>query len=78
MATYTTIQGDCWDVIALRVYGAESASGYLMQNNLPFLDTFIFSAGEVLNVPDLPAKTDSAMPSWRTASTSIVAGDPYA
>ena len=75
--TYTTIQGDAWDVIALRVYGTESAAGYLMQANLPYLDTFIFSAGEVLQTPDLPEQEDTALPSWRTASSEIIAGDPY-
>lgn len=78
MATYTTIQGDTWDVIALRVYGSESAADYLMKNNLPYLDTFVFSAGEVLNVPDPPVQEDTSLPSWRTAGSTLIAGgDPY-
>jgi len=77
-AHYTTIQGDTWDVIALRVYGSESAADYLMKNNLPYLDTFIFSAGVVLDTPGPPVQEDTALPSWRTAgSTLISGGDPY-
>ena len=31
--TYTTQQGDAWDVIAFRVYGSEQYTGFLMQAN---------------------------------------------
>ena len=45
MAKYTTIQGETWDQIALKVYGQEKYADWLMQNNYPLLDTLIFSAG---------------------------------
>jgi len=65
--TYTTKQGDAWDAIAFAVYGDERHTGWLMQNNFPHLDTFVFSAGVVLLVPDLPASEAAAgMPIWRT------------
>ena len=38
--TYTTQQGDAWDAIAHKVYGSETYTGWLMQNNLPLLDIF--------------------------------------
>ena len=44
-ATYQTIQGDTWDMIAKKVYGAEKHMDYLMENNFPLLDYFIFPAG---------------------------------
>lgn len=66
--TYTTIQGDAWDAIAFKVYGDESYTGWLMQNNLPLLDTFVFGAGVVLNTPDLPeGDTSTDAPIWRTS-----------
>lgn len=66
--TYTTIQGDAWDAIAFKVYGDESYTGWLMQNNLPILDTFVFGAGVVLNTPDLPeGDTSTDAPIWRTS-----------
>ena len=40
--TYTTQQGDAWDAIAHKVYGSETYTGWLMQNNLPLLDIFVF------------------------------------
>jgi phage tail protein X len=67
--TYKTTQGDTWDYIAYKVYGNTSYVGYLMQNNFPLLDIFRFSAGVVLNTPDLPetyAATD--LPTWRVGA----------
>ena len=52
---YKTKQGECWDEVAKKVYGSEKYTGYLMQNNLPLLDIAVFSAGTVVNTPDLPA-----------------------
>lgn len=66
--TYTTQQGDAWDAIAYKVYGSTSYTGHLMQANFPLLDIFVFDAGMVLQVPDLPAEDDTAaLPIWRTA-----------
>lgn len=66
MSTYTTIQGDMWDNIALKMYGSTEYIGYLMQNNLDLLDIFVFSSGTLVNVPDLPdiaEQTESQL--WR-------------
>lgn len=65
--TYTTRQGDAWDQIAYRVYGSENYTGWLMQNNFPHLDTFVFGAGVVLKTPEPPKTvTASNVPFWRT------------
>lgn len=61
---YRTRQGECWDEIAKNVYGSEKYTGYLMQNNLPLLDVAIFSAGVIINTPDLPADKTN-LPTWR-------------
>lgn len=64
--TYTTIQGDAWDAIAQKVYGDTKYTGWLMQNNLPLLDVFVFGAGTILRTPDVPESNDSeTAPSWR-------------
>ena len=65
MGTYTTIQGDTWDKIAAEVYGSESYTSLLMENNPKLLDYFVFPAGIVLNVPEKPVNTDEA-PEWRS------------
>lgn len=65
--TYTTIQGETWDEIAYKVYGSEEYTTLLMANNYPFLDVLVFSAGTVLNTPDIPWYEDSdELPPWRT------------
>ncbi len=61
---YRTKQGECWDEMAKAVYGSEKYTGYLMKNNLPLLDIAVFSAGTVVNTPDLPAD-ETDIPIWR-------------
>lgn len=74
--TYVTTQGEAWDQVALKVYGSERYAGYLMECNYSHLDTFIFSAGVVLQTPALPEETASDMPEWRAAAYSGEV-DPY-
>ena len=74
MAKYTTIQGETWDQIALKVYGEEKYADWLMQNNYPLLDTLIFSSGTEINVPELPEIADNDLPIWKTEESS---DDPY-
>ncbi len=62
---YTTIQGETWDSIALKVYGSEKYAAFLMENNYPCLDILVFSSGTVLNTPDLPEEMDGELPPWR-------------
>lgn len=65
MEEYRTIQGDTWDMIAKKVYGAERRLDYLMASNFELLDYFIFPAGIVVKVPELPAEISEDLPSWR-------------
>ena len=65
MGTYTTIQGDTWDLIAYKLYGDEKYMRYLFEANWPQADVLVFSAGTVLNVPDLPEETDEDAAFWR-------------
>lgn len=65
--TYKTKQGDDWDKIAFQVYGNTRYTGWLMQNNFPHLDTFVFDAGVVLQTPELPEEISAGnTPIWRT------------
>ena len=65
MEEYRTIQGDTWDMIAKKIYGAERHLDYLMASNFELLDYFIFPAGIVVKVPELPAEISEDLPSWR-------------
>ena len=58
MKTYTTVQGDCWDQIAFKLYGSEKYMKLLAEANLPLLDYLVFPSGTVLNVPDIPEDYD--------------------
>lgn len=64
--TYTTKSGDTWDVIAKEVYGSESYTSYLMENNHDKISYFIFPAGVILKTPALPANEETiTFPEWR-------------
>lgn len=69
--TYTTVSGDTWDLIALKIYGDEKYAEYLMAQNQSeeLLETVIFDAGTTINAPDLPqAELDpDSAPPWRTS-----------
>ena len=65
--TYTTKQGDTWDLIAFRVYGDVKYTGWLMKNNYPHLDVFVFSPGTIIQTPELPEEMAMAdAPIWRS------------
>lgn len=65
--TYTTKQGDTWDLIAFRVYGDVKYTGWLMQKNYQHLDIFVFSPGVILQTPELPEDMTLAnAPIWRS------------
>lgn len=63
--TYTTIQGDMWDLIAKRLYGDEAALNVLLEANQQYADTVVFPAGVVLKVSEYTAPVTSILPPWR-------------
>lgn len=65
MNTYITVQGDTWDLISYKVYGTSRHIGLLMENNYDLLDTFIFSAGIEIMVPELTEDQTDDLPEWR-------------
>jgi phage tail protein X len=65
MRRYTTIQGDTWDGISLKLYGNERYATLLMEHNQRHVHTMIFSAGVLLDVPDVPAQQAATLPPWK-------------
>ena len=69
MATYTTISGDTWDVIAKKTYGDELKADWLMQQreNLPLLDYQVFPSGVEVYIPDISDEDayEADLPDWR-------------
>ena len=64
--TYTTRQNDTWDLIAFRLAGSTEQTPALMLANPKYTETFIFSAGFELNVPDFSTIMDAdSLPPWR-------------
>ena len=66
MGTYTTTQGDMWDSIALRLYGAESLMHILIDANLQYRNIVVFPANYVLNVPAVSREARIDFPPWRS------------
>ena len=67
--TYTTRQGDMWDIISYRLTGSNDQVIPLMQANPEYTETYIFPAGVVLNVPDLNnIMSTYTLPPWERIS----------
>lgn len=67
MKTYTTTQGETWDYIALKELGSEMYMHLLLKANPNHAKIGIFSAGIVLNIPDIPESEIIAesLPPWK-------------
>ena len=63
--TYTTVQGDMWDLIAFKVYGNELYMDTLLEANEQYKDTAVFPQGVVLDCPDADAASVDILPPWR-------------
>ena len=65
MREYVTVQGDTWDLIALRVYGSEAHMTTLIDANPGHRETVIFPAGIRLVVPEVAASIPASLPPWK-------------
>jgi phage tail protein X len=66
MKTYTTVQGDMWDMIAYRTLGSISLTDKLMMANRKYLGFYTFPAGIILAVPEIEQKPmTEGMPPWK-------------
>ena len=65
---YRTVQGDMWDSIAYRVMGDCKYTDLLMNANQQYVDVYIFSAGAVLVIPDIPEEYALPLPPWKRRS----------
>ena len=66
MKTYTTAQGDMWDLIAYNEMGSASYTYLLIRNNIRYCRLFDFPAGVVLTIPDVPENSiPDSLPPWK-------------
>jgi phage tail protein X len=65
--TYTTRQGDTWDVISKRVYGSEIFMHELIAANFLQREVAVFSDGVVLEVPEIDTQRldNDKLPVWK-------------
>jgi hypothetical protein len=69
---YYSVQGDWWDLIAIRVYGAKRGNEHLMfrllEENYYLRDVVQFSAGIQVVVPEVNVTTDIPLVPWKKAT----------
>lgn len=64
--TYTTVQGDMWDLISYKVYGDVRFTDVLIAANPRYNKILVFSAGIVLDVPEVEESvTSDSLPPWK-------------
>lgn len=64
--TYTTKQGDLWDLISYQQLGSSKYTERLINANRAYVSTVIFKAGVVLTLPTITEETKTAtLPPWR-------------
>ena len=63
--TYTTVDGDTYDMIALDMYYDEFKAPVIADANPEHAGTVVFPAGVVLRVPVIPAADVSTLPPWK-------------
>lgn len=62
---YTTKTGDTFDLIAYQQLGSCRFTDKIIDANRNFIDTFIFSAGVELVIPDVSQERQVNLPPWR-------------
>lgn len=65
MKTYTTIAGDKWDSVAYKTIGDCGKMDILIKENIKHRETYIFPAGIVLCIPELPEEENNVLPPWK-------------
>lgn len=65
MREYITVQGDTWDLIALKVYGSEKYMTKLIEVNPEHRETVFFSANIKLKIPDIETPIPDKLPPWK-------------
>lgn len=65
MNTYTTTQGDTWDMIAYRKLGSTNYTDRLISANPEHVGTILFPAGVTLRLPEITEKTSGNLPPWK-------------
>lgn len=66
--TYTTVQGDTWDLISYKLYGSEIFTSELMALNYERRMITVFPSGILLAVPEIDTSAQAKeldLPPWK-------------
>ncbi len=63
--TYTTVQGDMWDSVALKIYGGERYMKTLLETNKKYMDYVVFPADLTLSCPNVEKPVSRFLPPWK-------------
>ena len=63
--TYTTIQGDTWDMIAYKQLGSTDYMDQLISANLEHVGKLLFPAGVTLRLPEITETASGNLPPWK-------------
>lgn len=67
--TYTTIQGDTWDSIAIDFYGNPNLSYVIINANLLYSEYVILDGGMELKIPIIPDNlSTTTLPPWKVTT----------
>ena len=64
MASYSTIQGETWDLIAYKLWGSEYLLPLLLEANPQHRGIIIFPGATILCVPDIDTSIYTERPDW--------------
>ena len=62
--TYTTNQGDTWDLISYKLYGSNFNTWQLIEANQQHKEIVVFSAGIELQVPVVEQAVNTSVAPW--------------
>lgn len=65
MRSYTTIQGDTFDLIAYKTLGSEYYMAELIEANPAHRETVVFSANVTLTIPEITTLVAENLPPWK-------------
>ena len=63
--SYTTVQGDTWDMIAYRKLGSTDYTDQLVSANPDPDAKLLFPAGVTLRLPEIEEKPNANLPPWK-------------
>jgi len=63
--TYTTMQGDTFDILALDAWNDETKAHWIIQDNPDYASTIVFNAGIDLRIRVVDPSAASTLPPWK-------------